>query len=236
MTCILVAHLGDEVIIAAGKRVTQITEHGARIPCGDNEEKIVRTEVGIITGAGSLAMLDPVKSLVRDHGFGSPDEVLELILQARASFAQVHADSPRLAADLTETSWMFTYPTLVNDQPVTRFVYFHQHHSAESLCRLTEGRVMCFPGGFSLAQAQALQARLQAVVTEALESLPANQVKQSVVSSMLTLMSETAAISGTVSSTCDVALVNGRDVDIASGVSEGDEILEFIPMPRLAAQ
>ncbi|MEI1419639.1 hypothetical protein [Pseudomonas aeruginosa] len=53
---------------------------------------------------------------------------------------------------------------------------------------------------------------------------------------MLTLMSETAAISGTVSSTCDVALVNGRDVDIASGVSEGDEILEFIPMPRLAAQ
>lgn len=96
MTCILVAHLGDEVIIAADKRVTQITEHGARIPCGDNEEKIVRTEVGIITGAGSLAMLDPVKSLVRDHGFGSPDEVLELILQARASFAQVHADSPRL--------------------------------------------------------------------------------------------------------------------------------------------
>ncbi|WP_165947541.1 hypothetical protein [Pseudomonas aeruginosa] len=53
---------------------------------------------------------------------------------------------------------------------------------------------------------------------------------------MLTLMSETAAISGTVSSTCDVALVNGRDVDIASGVSAGDEILEFIPMPRLAAQ
>lgn len=38
MTCILVAHLGDEVIIAADKRVTQITEHGARIPCGDNEE------------------------------------------------------------------------------------------------------------------------------------------------------------------------------------------------------
>ena len=57
MTCILVAHLGDEVIIAADKRVTQITEHGARIPCGDNEEKIVRTEVGIITGAGSWRCL-----------------------------------------------------------------------------------------------------------------------------------------------------------------------------------
>lgn len=236
MTCILVAHLGDEVIIAADKRVTQITKHGERIPYGDNEQKIVRTEVGIITGAGSLAMLDPVKSLVRDHGFGSPDEVLELILQTRASFAHVHADSPRLAGDLAETSWMFTYPTLVNDQAVTRFVYFHQHHSAESLCRLTEGRVMCFPGGFSLAQALALQARLQTAVTEALESLPANQVTQSVVSFMLTLMGETAVISGTVSSTCDVALVNGREVDIALGVSAGGEILEFIPMSYLAAQ
>lgn len=131
---------------------------------------------------------------------------------------------------------MFTYPTLVNDQAVTRFVYFHQHHSAESLCRLTEGRVMCFPGGFSLAQALALQARLQTAVTEALESLPANQVTQSVVSFMLTLMGETAVISGTVSSTCDVALVNGREVDIALGVSAGGEILEFIPMSYLAAQ
>lgn len=235
MTCILVAHLGDEVIIAADKRVTQITEQGVRIPCGDNEEKIVRTEFGIITGAGSLAMLDPVKSLVRDHGFGSPDEVLGLILQTRASFAQVHADSPRLAADLAETSWMLTYPTLVNDQPVTRFVYFHQHHSAESLCCLTEGRVMCFPGGFSLAQAQALQARLQTVVTQALESYPISQVRQSVVSSMLTLMSETADISASVSSACDIALVEGRHVDIALGVSASDAVLEFIPMTHVSA-
>ncbi|AGZ36362.1 MAG: hypothetical protein ACOKSU_14540 [Pseudomonas sp.] len=236
MTCILVAHLGDEVIIAADKRVTQITEQGVRIPCGDNEEKIVRTEVGIITGAGTLAMLDPVKSLVGEHGFGSPDEVLELILQTRASFAQVHSDSPRLAADLAETSWMFTYPTLVNDQPVTRFVYFHQHHSAESLCGLTEGRVMCFPGGLAPEQAEALQVKLQAVVTLALESVPISQVRQSVVSCMLTLMSEAADISTSVSSACDIALVDGRHVDIALGVSASDETLEFIPMHHLAAQ
>lgn len=233
MTCILVAHLGDVVIIATDKRVTQITEYGVKIPCGDNEEKIVRTEVGVITGAGSVAMLDPVKSLVRDHGFDSPDDVLRLILHIRDSFSEVHANSPRLAADLAETSWMFTYPTVVNDQAVTRFVYFHQHHSAESLCGLTEGRVMCFPSGFSLEQAQALQARLQAVVTEALESLPANQVRQSVVSCMLTLMSETADISETVSSTCDIALVNSRQVNIALSVTESDDVLEFIPMSYL---
>ena len=230
MTCILVAHLGDEVIIAADKRVTQITENGARVPCGDNEEKLVRTEAGVITGAGSLAMLDPVKSLVRDRGFDSTDVVLKLILDTRKSFSKVHANSPRLAADLDETSWMFTYPTVVNDQAVTRFVYFHQHHSAESLCVLREGRVMCFPGGFSLEQAQALQAKLQGVVTDALESLPANQVRQSVVLGMLALMSETAYISETVSSVCDIAVVNGRQVSIALSVTTRDDVLELITM------
>lgn len=230
MTCILVAHLGDEVIIAADKRVTQITQNGVKIPLGDNEEKIVRTKVGVITGAGSVAMLDPVKSYIRDHGFNSPDDVLDLILRSRDSFSEFHAESPRLQADLAETTWMFTYPTLVNDQPVTRFVYFHQHHSAESLCGLTEGRVMCFPGGFSLEQARALQARLQAAVTEALEASPASQIRQPVVSCMLMLISETADISETVSSTCDIALVDGRQVNIALSVTKSDDILEFIPM------
>ena len=120
MTCILVAHLGDEVIIAADKRVTQITQDGVKIPHGDNEEKIVRTKVGVITGAGSVAMLDPVKTYVRDHGFNSPDDVLDLILHTRDSFSEFHAESPRLHADLAETSWMFTYPTVVNDQAITR--------------------------------------------------------------------------------------------------------------------
>lgn len=41
MTCILVAHLGDEVIIAADKRVTQITQDGVKIPHGDNEKKFL---------------------------------------------------------------------------------------------------------------------------------------------------------------------------------------------------
>lgn len=230
MTCILVVHLGDEVIIAADKRVTQITQDGLKIPCGDNEEKIVRTKFGVITGAGSLAMLERVKSFVRDHGFNSPDDVLDLILRTRHSFSEFHANSPRLQADLAETSWMFTYPTVVNDQAITRFVYFHQHHSAESLCALTEGKVMCFPGGFSLEQAQELQAELQSVVTAALDSYPTDKVRQLVASYMLTLISEVSAISEKVSSTCDIALVKGNEVMIAMSSRVGDQALTFSPM------
>lgn len=235
MTCILVAHLGDEVIIAADKRVTQITLDGVKIPCGDNEEKIVRTKVGVITGAGSLAMLDPVKSFVRDNGFNSPDDVLDLILRTRHSFSEFHAESPRLQADLAETSWMFTYPTVVNDQAITRFVYFHQHHSAESLCALTEGKVMCFPGGFSLEQAQELQAKLQDVVTGSIESHPIDQVRDLVISSMLKLIREVSAISETVSSTCDIALVDGKEVMVAMSALAGDQALTFTSMPHHVA-
>lgn len=233
MTCILVAHLGDELIIAADKRVTQITQDGVKIPHGDKEEKIVRTKVGVITGAGSLAMLDPVKSYVRDHGFNSPDDVLDLILRTRDSFSELHAERPRLQDDLAETSWMFTYPTLVNDQAVTRFVYYHQHHGAESLRRLDVGRVMCFPGGFSLEQAQELQSKLHNVVTESLKSCPAGQARQLVISYMLTLMSEISAASETVSNTCDIALIEGSQVLVAMSVSAGDEALTFVPMAHL---
>lgn len=180
-------------------------------------------------------MLDPVKSYVRDHCFNSPDDVLDLILRTRDLFSEFHAGSPRLQADLAETSWMFTYPTVVHDQAVTRFVYFHQHHSAESLCGLTERRVMCFPGGFSLEQAQELQAKLQGVVTAAFDSYPIDQVRQVVVSYMLTLISVISATSDTVSGTCDIALVDGSEVMVAMSVRAGDQSLTFAPMAHPVA-
>lgn len=128
---------------------------------------------------------------------------------------------------------MFTYPTLVNDQAVTRFVYFHQQHGADSLRRLDAGRVMCFPGGFSLEQAQELQVKLQDAVTKSLKSCPPEQARQLVISRMLTLMSEISNTSETVSHTCDIALVDGRQVYVAMSASAGVEALSFVPMAHL---
>ncbi|MDD2064516.1 hypothetical protein [Pseudomonas sp. 25571] len=230
MTCILVAHLGDEVIIAADKRVSEITQDGVRVPCGDDEEKIVRTALGVITGTGSVAMLDYVKSLVRDHGFSDPFEVLELILRTRDLYSEEHAASPHLEADLAETSWMFTYPIMLNDQPVTRFVFYHPMYHTQSLIPLEAGNAICFPGDLSSEQAQALQADFQSVVTHSLESCPAGQARQFVMSYMLMMMSEISAARETVSSTCDIALVDGSQVQVAMSVSADDEELTFAPM------
>ncbi|KWS54872.1 MULTISPECIES: hypothetical protein [Pseudomonas syringae group] len=235
MTCILVAHLVDEIIIAADKRVTLITPDGVKSSGGDDEEKIVRTKVGVITGTGSVDMLDHVKTLVKNRGFTSPDEVLRMILDKRSTFSGLHADSSRLKTDLAQTSFMFTYPAMVNDQPVMRFVYYHQSHSTDSLCRLEDGKVMCFPGGFSLEQAIQVQDRLQGLVTPALESGSIDEVRTLVISYMRKLMKEISDSSETVSSICDIAVIKGRNVKIAMSVGTEDEVFKFVPMTHLTA-
>ncbi|WP_440062963.1 hypothetical protein ACTACQ_11260 [Pseudomonas syringae] len=235
MTCILVAHLGDEIIIAADKRVTQITQDGLTTIIGDEEEKIVRTEVGVITGAGAVEMLDDVKMLVRDLGFNSPDDVLKLILDAQSTFSRQHADSPRLKIDLAHTSFMFTYPAIANDQLVTRFVYYHQSRSTDSLYRLEDGKVMCFPGGFSQEQATEVRDKLQDLVTSALESRSIYEARMLVILHIRKLMKEISDSSETVSSICDIAIVDGRDVEIAMSVATDDEVFKFVPMTHLTA-
>ncbi|RMR37478.1 hypothetical protein ALP36_04374 [Pseudomonas syringae pv. coriandricola] len=101
--------------------------------------------------------------------------------------------------------------------------------------RLDVGRVMCFPGGFSLEQAQELQAKLQDVVTASIKSLSTDQLREVVVTYMLTLISEVSAISETVSSTCDIALVDGNEVMVAMSAWTGDLALTFAPMaPQVA--
>ena len=52
MTCILVAHLGREVAVAADKRAVQYKTDGTLTVACDDVHKIVRTPAGIVTGCG----------------------------------------------------------------------------------------------------------------------------------------------------------------------------------------
>ncbi|WP_146017995.1 MULTISPECIES: hypothetical protein [Pseudomonas] len=228
MTCILVAHLGSEVVIAVDKRVTCRAADGTRIVLGDSEEKIVRTAVGIVTGCGALPMLEPVKNVLSTEGFATTDEVLELIQQTRNAYAEANSCNPRLAADLAETAWLFTYPAMANGQAVTRAVFFHQSVSTENFVVVEEGRVMCFPGGFSREQAQEVQAQLQEVVTSSLSTNPYEQAKQAIIKHILHLMSEVAETSVSVSRVCDVAVINGRDVQFKHSVTSSDCVRDWL--------
>lgn len=105
-------------------------------------------------------MLDPVKDELRNFGFAITNEVFKLIQNARKYYSEANASSPRLETDLAETSWLFTYPTIVDEKSLTRVVYFHQTVSRENFAVVNEGRVICFPSGFTLEQAQENQNRL----------------------------------------------------------------------------
>ncbi|QVI88029.1 hypothetical protein [Pseudomonas viridiflava] len=233
MTCILVAHLGDEIIIAADKRVTLVTPDGAKSPGGDDEEKIVRTKVGVITGTGSVEMLNDVKALARDFGFNSPDEVLGFILDAQGTFSNQYADSPCLSGGLAQTSFMFTYPAIANDKFVTRFVYYHQPLNAKALLLVDVGEVISFVSDFSQEQVTEVQDKLQDLVTSALESDSIHESRMLVISHMRKLMKEISDSTETVSSICDIAVIDGRDVEIAMSVATDDEVFKLVPMTHL---
>ncbi|MDM9589980.1 hypothetical protein [Pseudomonas asiatica] len=213
MTCILVAHLGSEVVVAADKRAVQYKADGTLTVARDDVQKIVRTPAGIVTGCGMVGMLNPVKDYLSTQGFATTDEVLDLIQQTRNTYAKANATSPRLASDLARTGWLFTYPSTANGQDVTRAVFFHPSLSTESFAVVGEGRVLCLPGGFSDEQADKVRHQLQGVVSSSLSASPYAQAKQEIIKYMRHLMSEVAETSVSVSSVCDVAVINGDDVE-----------------------
>lgn len=215
MTCILVAHLGSEVVVAADKREVQYKADGSLTVHGDDVQKIVRTGVGVITGAGMVEMLDPVKSALKGVSFGDPFDVLDLIKAARRRYSEVYSDSPRLDGDLRKTSWVFTFVDVDSKgQAVTRVAYYLQSHAADSLRELGSGYVLCMPGGFTYEKADEIRNQLQGVVTSSLKASPYAQAKQEIIKHMRHLMSEVAKESASVSSMCDVAVINGSDVEI----------------------
>ncbi|WP_155950770.1 hypothetical protein [Pseudomonas taiwanensis] len=222
MTCILVAHLGSEVVVAADKRATRYEADGSLTVHGDDEQKIVRTPAGIVTGCGMVEMLNPVKDHLGTQGFATTDEVLWLIQQARITYAKANASNPQLERHLARTGWLFTYPATANGLAVTRAVFFHPSLSTENFAVVGEGRVLCLPGGFSDEQADKVRHQLQGVVTSSLRTSPYAQAKQEIIKHMLHLMNEVAEISLSVSSVCDIAVINGGDVEIEYGVSSCD--------------
>lgn len=223
MTCILVAHLGSDVVVAADKRAVQYNDDGTLTVHSDDVQKIVQTGVGLITGAGMVGMLDPVKSALKGVSFGDPFDVLDLIQAARRRYSEVHSDSSRLEEDLRKTSWVFTFLDVDSKgQAVTRVAYYLQSHNADSLRELGSGYVLCMPGGFTYKQADEVRNQLQEVVTSSLNSYPYAQAKQAIIKYMLHLMNEVSKTSITVSSACDVAVINGAIADICLNVSSDD--------------
>jgi len=113
-------HFGDYVILAAD---TRTTIGRPAIFHRDDTPKIVKTGIGLITGAGLAELLDGVKSDFASQPGDHTDDILEKIHSHREAVRRRYCldlAQSRVERWITETSWLFTYCTLQEDQPVLR--------------------------------------------------------------------------------------------------------------------
>jgi len=123
MTIAIGINLGSYAILAADTRTTY---HVFNVPFyDDTSSKIQKTMMGLITGAGFCPLLDNVKSRLAIEQVTNTDSTLSIIkgeiektLQTWQTYSQIHYW-------IEQTGWIFSYTTMINNQPLLRIGIFH---------------------------------------------------------------------------------------------------------------
>jgi hypothetical protein len=143
MTLVVGFNFGPYALVAADTRVSYYPPSGPRFE--DDHRKIVRTSLGgLATGAGMVALLDPVKArLTGDVAF--VDDILRAIAETRDAVEARHPNpDPRVADALDTTAWMFTYVTAIDGAPKLRLGVAGSARDAEAE-NVPEGTFRLFP-------------------------------------------------------------------------------------------
>lgn len=123
MTINIGINLAHYIILAADTRTVFYGEDQI-IHYTDYHEKIMKTKIGLITGAGYTNFLDDVKKQVSERDIKNTSEITDIIIRCRE---KISSTSPAYMATkcIKITSWMFTYNTLVNGSRRLRLTLFH---------------------------------------------------------------------------------------------------------------
>ena len=89
----------------------------------DDSEKIQKTKIGIITGAGSLELLEIVKERMKREPVTHTNQIIDMIKEARTDYRRRFWLTA--ARDIEMTGWIFTYTTLVENEPKLRVGIVH---------------------------------------------------------------------------------------------------------------
>lgn len=122
MTIAIGLHLGSYIMLAADTRVTWHA-FGMDISHRDDSEKIRRTNVGIITGAGWVDLLDSVKSRMANEHLVSTNDLIRTIREERARLAPPPGIDPAKVTNFT--GWIFSYTTEIDSQFKLRLAMSH---------------------------------------------------------------------------------------------------------------
>jgi len=91
----------------------------------DNSSKLQKTTMGLITGAGFCPLLDSVKSRLAAEQIRNSDSVLSIIKEEIEKTQQTWQTYSQIHSWIEQTGWIFSYITLLNNQPLLRVGIFH---------------------------------------------------------------------------------------------------------------
>jgi len=125
MTINIGINLGRYIILAADTRTVYCLD-GRIIRYSDEHQKIQKTKVGLITGAGYTDLLDDVKKQIAQENVNHTDQIIVIIRKCRENLQLKPAFSSVLGSKWIEaTSWLLTYMTPIRNAGTLRLALIH---------------------------------------------------------------------------------------------------------------
>lgn len=123
MTIALGVNFGDYALLAADTRTTYFNWNGSVRKYEDDSEKIQKTTIGLITGAGSTQLLNLVKDRLRNERIIHTNQMLSMVEEARTKYRRAFWRTAE--RDIEMTVWIFSYMTLKDGRPKLRLDILH---------------------------------------------------------------------------------------------------------------
>jgi len=95
--------------------------------------------MGLITGAGFCPLLDSVKKKLAIEEVKDTERVLGIIKEETKRTLNDWRTYPQIESWIEQTGWIFSYTTLLNDQPLLRVAVFHPSLSKDRHVTYGEG-------------------------------------------------------------------------------------------------
>lgn len=207
MTLIIGMHLSDYVIIASDKKEVAVL-NGIVIPLHEDANKIINTDMGLVTGSGFVDLLNRVKNRIALNQICHTDEILNIIKTEREAIAQILGCFDEAERKiLFHTGWIFSYRTIIDDEIRIRLAIYHPSIDEQYYATINEkDAIAVFPLDIVPEQAKSFNERLRSSMLSLDNEPDINRNMSYNISQLLTLIAAVSEISETVSKTCDIGI------------------------------
>lgn len=127
MTINIGINLEKYIILAADTRTVYFLNGGQAYT--NESQKIQKTKIGLITGAGHKSLLDAVKNQLAQRDITHTDQIIQIIKEHASAFSLQTSPEIKKVSDMT--GWLLTYSTLIKKKPILRLALLHPQFNYE---------------------------------------------------------------------------------------------------------